>query len=304
MANEVLVAGIADLKTTEVMSSEFLMLLADRGDLFQHPALVYAGAAQGSNKVRVPQLGLGGYDLLAAGTEGTALANTALTDGSSDITVAWYGKTYAVSDLAQVVAANGLIDPVMFAQDAAISVAQTLISLLAGLMGGFSNTVGSTGVDLSAANFVDAITQLEVSKVSGPLMAILHPQQYGDLRSASLSLGGAVQYREDAQALVMSRSNSSQYKGNIFGVDVFCSSHVGTANAGADRAGGMFGRGAVAWADAQFPANGDPNIISLGRAAFERDRSGTAGLTNYTTHAFMGAVEAIDAAGVSIITDA
>lgn len=302
MANEVLVAGTADLRTTEIMSSEFLMLLADRGDLFQHPALVYAGAAQGSNKVRVPQLGLGGYDLLAAGTDGTALANTALTDGSSDITVAWYGKTYAVSDLAQVVAANGLIDPVMFAQDAAISVAQTLISLLAGLMGGFSNTVGSTGVDLSAANFVDAITQLEVSKVSGPLMAILHPQQYGDLRSASLSLGGAVQYREDAQALVMSRSNSSQYKGNIFGVDVFCSSHV-PVSAG-DRAGGMFGRGAVAWADAQFPANGDPNIISLGRAAFERDRSGTAGLTNYTTHAFMGVIECIDAAGVGIITDA
>lgn len=303
MANEVLVAGIADLKTAEVMSSEYLMLLADRGDLFQHPALLYAGAAQGSNKVRVPQIGLGGYDLLAAGTEGSALSNTALTDGSADVTVAWYGKTYAQSDLAQVVAANGLLDPVMFAQDAAVSVAQTLISLIANVTDDFTATVGSTTVDLTAANFVDAITTLEVAKVSGPLMAVLHPQQWGDLRSAALSLGGAVQYREDSQSLVMARTNS-QYKGNLFGVDVFTSSHVPTANSGADRAGGMFGRGAIAWADAQFPANGDPNIINLGRAAFERDRSGTAGLTNYITHAFLGVVQCIDAAGVSIITDA
>ena len=77
-----------------------------------------------------------------------------------------------------------------------------------------------------------------------------------------------------------------------------------TANTAADRAGGMFGRGAVVWADAMFPTNGDPNIINMGRAAFERERTGKAGLTAYITHAFMGVLQGIDAAGVSIITDA
>ena len=303
MANEILIAGIADLKTTEIMSAEFNLLLADRGDLFQHPALMYAGAAQGSNKVRVSEIGLMGYDLLAAGTEGSALSNTALTDSSSDVTVAWYGKSYEQSDIAQVVAANGLLDPVMYARDTAVSVAQTLISLIANVTDDFTATVGTTTADLTLAQYVTAINTLEVAKVSGPLMCILHPQQWADLRTDSLSLGGAAQYRADSQAVVMS-STFSQFKGNLFGVDVFTSSHVPTANTAADRAGGMFGRGAVVWADAMFPTNGDPNIINLGRAALERDRTGKAGLTAYVSHSFLGVVQGIDAAGVSIITDA
>lgn len=302
MANEILIAGIADLMAAEIVSSQFLLLLADRSDILGHPALVYAGAAVGSNVVKVPQIGLMGYDTLAAGTEGTASANTALTDSSDSITVAWYSKQYEQSDLAQVVAANGLLDPMLFAQDCAVSVAQTLMGLIANLVDNFSTTVGTSGVNASIQNFVDAITALELNKAQGPYLSILHPRQWGDLRTDALSLGGAAQFRTDAQGLVA--AGTGLYKGQLFGVDVMTHGAVPTANGGADRAGGMFSRGALAWADAQFPANGDPNILNLGRAAFERQRTGKAGLTAYISHAFLGVVECIDTAGVSIITDA
>ena len=301
MAAEILVAGIADLKTTEVMSSIFLLLLAEREDILGHPALVYAGAAEGSNVVRVPQIGLGGYDLLSAGTEGTALSNTALTDASADITVAWYGKSYEQSDLAQMVAANGLLDPAAFAMDAAVSIAQTLLNLVAGLGDTFSTVVGSTGVDATHQNFIDAITALEINKAPGPYLSLLHPRQWGDLRTDAQSLGGAGQYRADAQGSIAAATG--QFGGQLYGVDVFKTSTVPTMNAGADRGGCMFGRGAIAWADAIIPA-GDANMINMGRGALERVRSGKAGLTAYVSHAYLGVVECIDAAGVTIQTDA
>lgn len=302
MANEILIAGIADLMAAEVVSAEYLLLLAEREDILGHEALVYAGAAEGSNVIKVPQIGLMGYDLLSAGTEGTALGNTALTDASDSITVAWYGKSYEPSDIARVVAANGLLDPQLFAMDAAVSTAQTLFSLIANLMDNFSTVVGSTGVDATHQNFIDAITALEINKVGGTYLSLLHPRQWGDLRTDALSLGGAVQHREDAKMVVA--KSTGQYAGNLYGVDVIKTSHVPTMNAGADRGGGMFGRGAVAWADAVFPNDGDPNILNMGRMAFERVRTGKAGLTAYVTHAFLGVIECIDTAGVTIQTDA
>lgn len=300
MADEIVVSGIGDLITAAVMRAEYDMLLADRADFFGHPCVAagYAGSAKGSNVVKVGQVGLMGYDLLAAGTPATALSNTALTDASDSITVAWYGKSYEMTDLAQAV--SGL-DPVLFARDAAITVSQTLVDLLAGLAAGYSQGVGATGVDMTVANFADAITALEIGKAGGPYLAVLHPRQWGDLRNDSLSLGGAVQHRFDSQAII---GAGGQYKGTLFGVDVFVTSHVDTANSAADRAGMMVAPGAFYWADAEFPANGDPNIVSMGRAALERVRTGKAGLTAYVTHAFLGVAEGQDLAGVKIVTDA
>lgn len=301
MANEILVSGIGDLITQETMSAEYLMLLAERGDIFGHPALVYAGAAVGSNVVRVPAAGLMGYDLLSAGTPGSALANTALTDASFDVTVAWYGKSYEAVDLARIVA-DGRLDPELFALDMAVSVAQTLMNLIANLADGFTNVVGSTGVDMTIGDWVDGITTLEISNAGGEFLGLLHPRQWGDMRTAALALGGAAQYREDAQGVVAAKMGS--YKGKLFGVDAFTSSRCKLVNTGADRAGMMFGRGAVLWADAEFPDEGDPNQLVMGRAMLERDRDGKKGSTAYVSHANLGAAEGIDLAGVSIVTDA
>jgi hypothetical protein len=87
-----------------------------------HPALMHATGFEQpvSNVVRVAHLGLGGYDLLSATTPGSEVANTALTDGSTDVTIAPRAKTYGLDDTARFIS-DGKLDPVMFAQDAVSS---------------------------------------------------------------------------------------------------------------------------------------------------------------------------------------
>ena len=184
------------------------------------------------------------------------------------------------------------------------STASTLVSLVANVTDGFTATVGTSGSNLSVANFLAAIQALEVANVQGPYMAILHPQQMGDLRAdLAATAGGAVQWMAASQQQINVLGNG--YRGQWAGVDLFATTFVPTANAGADRAGGMFGRGAVVWADSSIPGENDSSqLIIGGKILFERDRTAKSGLTAYVTHAYMGVSKGIDAAGVSIITDA
>lgn len=306
MANEVTYASIADLRTAEALSAEFLLLLADRNALPNHPALVWLGAGNGlgSSVVKAPEVGLMGYDLLASTADGAAVANQALTDGAATVTIARYSKAYEPTDLALLTdPSNGMIKPDAFAMDAIVSQAVTLTSLVANVTDNFTATVGSSGVDLTLANFLAAIATLEVALVPGPYLGILHPVQIGDLRTALSTVGGAVQWMPASAEQMMVLGGG--YRGKFMGVDLFSSGYVPTANAGADRAGGMFGRGAVVWADAAPPPAGDGNQIVIGnKILFERDRTAKSGLTAFVTHAYMGVSIGINAAGVSVITDA
>ena len=77
-----------------------------------------------------------------------------------------------------------------------------------------------------------------------------------------------------------------------------------TANAGADRAGGMFARGAVAWADGTPVADGDPKKVVLGKIMLAQDYDVASGETTTAMNYYCGVSQVIDAAGVSIISDA
>ena len=300
MANEIIPSGIGDLVAGEVLASEFMLLLADRdSSILTHPALFHATASSPtSTVVRVPHLGLGGYDLLTATTPGSEVANTAFSDGSTDVTIAMRAKRYTTDDLAKYIA-DGKLDPAMFARDAAISVAQTLINLLANTGDSFTNTVGSSGVNLSWSDIVDGKTTLGVNKASGPILGVLHAQQWGDLEQDSLSAG--VLPAQTMGGVI--NSGLDQYKGNWSGVDFYVSSHVPLANSSADRAGFLCTRGGLAWADAQMPSEGDPNMVSLGRARFERARQGTYIATSYIVSYAAGCSRALNSAGVSVISD-
>ena len=306
MADEIVFTGIGDLTTAEALTNAYILLAAERNALQNHPALMYVGdigVGARSNTLKVPHIGLMGYNLLSSTGDGAAVANTALTDGSSTVAVARYSKAYEASDLARMTA-GGLVNIDMMAMDAVLSGALTLSSLVANLVDNFSTVVGTTTVDATAANFLDAITANEIAHTPGPLMAVLHPVQWGDVRKdLALNSGGAVQFMAATQELVAYRGTG--FVGSLAGVDVITSTFVPTANAGADRAGGMFGRGALLWADGTIPTEGDPNqVVIAGKVLFERVRAGRSGLTAYVSHRYLGVVEGIDGFGVSIITDA
>lgn len=295
-----------DARAAEALSAEYLLLLADRNALPQHPALMYAGDASGSGSatIKIPHLGLEGYDTMASTGDGSTVSATDLTDAHTDVTVARYSLRRSPTDLARMTGPAGQFSPSVFAQDMFQAANGRLVSLVAALGDGFSNTIGTSGSNLTYAQFLAAKAELEISDVQGPYMAILHPRQWADLRAdVATNAGGSIAF--DPASPEMIRVMGQGYVGNYAGVDVFVTSRVPTANASADRAGCMFGRGAVVWADAT-PALDDPSsqILLGNKVLFEQDRDAAAGITEFVGHYYVGVAEGIDAAGVGIITDA
>ncbi len=306
MSGEILYAGVADLKTAEVLSTEFLFLLASRDALPNHPALMYAGDARekGSRVFKVPHIGLMGYDDLEDVADGSAVGNTDLTDGSTTISVSQKSKAYEASDMARLTDSTGLLRPELFAADAMQSAMNKLVDLVADVIDGFTSTAGTSGSNMTFADFLEAVTLLEIANVQGPYMCELHGRQLGDLQSdLATTTGGSIQWRDDVADLLTYRGDA--YKGKLLNVDMFRCNRVVTANSGADRAGAMWGRGGVIWADMSFVPEGDPDQLLIGnKVLFERDRTRRSALTAYITHTYLGASKGIDSCGVSIVTDA
>lgn len=301
MANEHTISSIADLFASEVLANEFLLTLAARdGSMLMHPCLQGVTAPAGSNVVKVPHIGYGA-DLATAATEASAHANTQLTDTHTDVTLAMYALRRNVGDFARIVAAPRLGLPA-FAQELAIVYQQTLISLIANIGDDFTATQSTTGVNLTWSSLLTAKGTLNVADADGPLLAILHPQQWADLEADMLANGGNIEGDSGNAGAVNTGLNS--YRGRYFGIDIVTSSHVPTANAAADRAGCLITPGAIVWADAQFNDDPDPNIASLGRARLERVREGEQFATSYVMSMILGVAQGIDARGVSIISDA
>jgi hypothetical protein len=179
-----------------------------------------------------------------------------------------------------------------------------LAELVAGLMGGFSSVVGTSGNDLTVAQFLAAKITLQIANANATRpLCILHSRQVGDLQlELATASGGTLQWSEQAARLV--DSMSSGLIGAFAGVDVVQSNQVATANGGADRAGGMFVGGAIVWSDSD-PDIEDPNVqFPVGNVMVERQRDAANGTTIWVSSAGLGVAEGDDGCGVSIITDA
>ena len=301
MANEITVSSAADLFASEVLANEYLMLLADRDpSILNHPAIFKATASStNSNVIAVPHVGLGGYDLLTPHTPGSEIANTALTDDSTDVTLAHRTKRYSMTDMARYVT-QGILGPPAFAQDLVIASAQTMISLIAGITATFTATSGATGVALTWAKVLEAKAKLGAAQANGPLLMVVHPVTWGQLEANALGLG--VVAAETNAGIV--NSGLQAYKGRWFGIDCFVSAHCPLINSDADYAGGLFGPGALAYADQALVDEADPNIRSFGVSRLERVREGGKQSTSYVFSYVSGASKAIDAAGVKLFGDA
>lgn len=175
-------------------------------------------------------------------TEGTAFTNTSLATSKATATARLNGQVATITDFIDAVA---IVDAVShFSQVLGRSCAEEYETTIDAQYANFSNVTGSSGVDLTLAQFLDAISQLEQRDAIGSLAGVFHPVQVGDLRTVvtvtananfasnpSFNDGGVV----DAKLM--------GYVGNPFGVELYMSSAVPTANAGADRAGGIFVKG-------------------------------------------------------------
>lgn len=296
MADPALPANVGDIVAGEVLAAEYLMTLSDRDiSVLMHPAFFHATGKPGSNVVRVPHLGYG-VDILAADTPGSEHTNTAFTDGHTDVTLANQVLMFGAHDLARFMA-DGKLDPVMFAQFAAMNIGKTLINLAANVGDGFTNIAGTTTQDATWDDVLVAKAFLGNADATGSICGLIHPQQWNDLEVDALSLG--VLPAGSMQGVITSGLES--YKGRYMGIDWFTSSRVPAS--GGNRLGCIFTQGGIVWADAEYANDGDPNIVNLVRGQFERARKGTFSQTNWVIRAALGTALGIDNAGVTFRTD-
>ncbi len=305
MANEIDIASAANLLTSEVLSGIVELLYADRGALPNHPALIELPNLQGrgSTSHKVSGVGLMGYDLPAAKAEDATLSNTALTDAAANLVIAHYGKVYTASGLARLTDSTGSISASAFAADAVQSSLSYLLYQISQLVDNFTGVNGTTGVNASMADVLDMITALEIAKVQGPYLGILHPQAWGDIRSdIALNSGGAVQWHGDS-AQMLSIMSGLGWQGRYFGVDFMTTTHV--LNDGTDVWGGIFGRGALVygWANPNGDLTADQVVLG-DKVLFERSRAALDDETSYVMHMYSGAVELFDAGGRTLKSDA
>ncbi|HYF25973.1 MAG TPA: hypothetical protein VD931_09570 [Baekduia sp.] len=306
-------ASLDSLLVAEVLDGQYVLLLAERNALPNHPALMRASRPidhAGSNVIKIPHIGLMGYDLPSALADGSTVGNTALTDGSTTISVVRYSKAYAWTDLAKMVQPDGKVSPTALAMDAVVSAASRETDLICDVIDGFTATGGpGTGVDLDVASVMAIIGAAKVANFATGVMGVLHGQQWSDLivdagTSLGSSPGGSQQYNPELAALQSLRGDS--YVGSWLGVDWFVNNRVKTANGAADRAGAIFARGGVMIGEGTFagavedPAN---QVIVGGKILFERSRDAHSGETSYPMHQYVGVSKGIEA-GITIISDA
>lgn len=306
MADEIRTGGLGDILTSEVLAGHIELALADRGALINHPALIEKTglAGLGSTTVKISVANFMGYDLPTAVAEGSSSANIAWGDASAQLTIARKSKQYTVSSLARLVDGSGLFSAASFAMDAIQSAMSFLLYQLAQLVDNFSNVLGTSGVDATFANFLDMVTALEIAKVKGPYLLILHPRAWGDIRNdIALNSGGAAVWHGDSAAMLTAMQGLG-YQGRYFGVDVMTTTHV--LDDGTDVWGGMFGRGALVygWGSPSSLDLTADQVVLGDKILFERSRAAAADETSYHMHIYTGAVELIDAAGRTLRSDA
>jgi N4-gp56 family major capsid protein len=227
----------------------------------------------------------------AAVSEGTELANTALTTAKATGTAGEVGIMATVTDVLEV-------SDIPAAHAARLkqlgrAIADKIDVDITALFASFSSSVGTTTVDLSLANLLTAIYTLEVANAPKPYVGVLHPIQINDMRVALESNANAPFRSMGIQSGTNELGPAGNgFAGEWFGLPLYFSTNVPTANAGADRAGGVFSvnyaLGMVEkWASKIVPMYWPPIRGWV-----------------LTATANYGVFEIEDAAGVAVITDA
>lgn len=252
------------------------------------PALLdfYDLSGEPSKAVKIPKAD---KFTAAAVAEGVELANTPLTSTSVTLTASEIGIMATITDvleLSDIPAAHAAR-----LRQLGRAMGDKLDVDICALFAGFTNAVGSTGVNISLANLLDAIYTLESVDAGGlgSLVGVLHPRQTADLRTELEADAASIYTNTSPGSLSKAMAG---YFGSWFGIDIFQSTNVPTANAGADRAGGIFVRNYALGLAQKWAAKVEPMRWAPIRGWV------------LVASAMYGVGEIEDSAGVEVTTDA
>lgn len=287
MANETTYTSFDAASIQEGVANEHILdALYDLNFVTQLTRFVnLAGVPSKSHKV-------GLWPRLAAATVAEGVEASVSQVNSTNVTVTASEKAIVVEPT-DALKLSSLVNDGEFAMACAQAIAEKKMSDVANLASGFSNTVGSTGVNLTEQNFLDAAATLDNNRQHGRKRALLYTQQYYDLLA---SIGSTFNPASTAGQAVRSEMNDFYPAdfgdmGPVLGVHTFTSTAVPTAAAGADSAGMMINAQRAIARGVKYES----------RTEFERNAKKRS--TEIVVTAFDGVVEIEDAAGVGIVTD-
>lgn len=229
------------------------------------------------------------WPLLAASdlTEAADMSNTAVNTASTVLTADEAGIMITVTDMLLNGAGLGGLEP--FATELGKALANKIDADLLASASSFTNSVGSTGVDMTEDDFLSAIYTLELGNAKGPFVAVLHPYQVSNLRHAIAASTGAVWGGPSAPAAELGSM------GTLYGVDIVQSTNCASVNANADRLGVMMPLG---------NQSGLAYVLKTGaKTEFQRDASMRATEIVVTAVYGHGCVNTAANGGVKIITN-
>jgi len=231
----------------------------------------------------------------ASVAEAADITATARTTTEANVTVSEVGLSTEVTLLAEETAA---IPPAVldWAGNQGRAIAQKITGDLCALFAGLnaSSAIGTSGTNLTVANFLEAMYTLDAANAPGRKVCVLHPRQVSDLFAAVIAAGGAV-YHNLAELIREGRLPSGTpdagFVGDLFGVPIYSTTEVDTANSAADYAGAMFVKEAMAF-------------VQLRPITVEYDSDKSARSTEIIVHTAYGVGEVVELYGVPLVTDA
>lgn len=315
MANEVTSTSLNDVTQSAVIEPILLSALAERGQLLALPR-EFNLVGRNANALDIPILdsimGTPGdrgaaVDTEFNATEAVEISNTPVTTSKVTITAAEYGIAHEITDNVQEDTLQG-IDLLGAIENNMINVlylamADDLVALFASL----STSVGTSGADLTLAQFLAARTGLVTAGVYAPdgLVAVLDNQQAADVESALLTTNAAAAvFAMSADRLLNFQPAANGGLGggtrmSLMGIPVYTSGLTDTANAGADVIGAIFVPSSAA-----NDANATFGQVWKRPPSFETERHAKKRTTDLVMTTRWGVGEIRDLSGVKLVTDA
>ena len=242
-------------------------------------------------------------------SEAADLTATQLATSNVTISVSEYGLNRELTDDVEEDSINGLDLMNRIMQDASRVLMTAIEYSCLSLFGAATNTVGTTGVDLTIAQMLAAHEGIRTRGYHAPdgVVYVLDDQQKADIDTATLATGTTfLTYGGMAMGLlgVSPTANNGMGNGHVFnfrGYPVYATGLGPTANAGADVTGGCFipaTRGNSAAGHVSF-ARVEKRLM---RMEPDRDASKRTSEAVFTTRVGVGAL--VDGSTTGIITDA
>ena len=156
-------ADLGNLRLAAMIENEVRAILADTASIRNSGALLFAGdvAGIGSKVMRMRYANWGAATPFATAADGADVSASTLTPSTADITVGRSALRYDITDLAAMTGLGLDIDPFSIAQKMSLSAEARINEIICATFSSASNSVGTSGVDMSVDDFYDAMFQLE-----------------------------------------------------------------------------------------------------------------------------------------------